>query len=105
MSEALVLLMTLLTVKQIDVQPTETAIVFVEGKTGWFSNAHKDYDYYLRLAYRSLERQHPVGVSLNAQGHIIEMVRADNDIPTMFFEADTERMKVVFQGHDGIYRG
>jgi hypothetical protein len=103
MSEALVLILTLLTVKQIDLQPTEAVVVFVEGQAGRISTAHKDYDYFLRLAYRSLERQHPVAVSLTAQGQITEMARADSDFPTLLVETDSERMKVIFQGHNGTY--
>ena len=103
MSEALVLILTLLTVKQIDLQPTEAVVFFVEGQTGRISTAHKDYDYYLKLAQRSLERQHPVGVNITTQGQIVEVARADNDFSTAILEADQERMKVIFKGHDGTY--
>ena len=103
LGEGLVLMLTLFTVKQIDLQPGEAVIVFVEGKTGRLPKAHKDYDYFLRLAQRSLERQHPVAASLDAQGQISDMARADNDVPARVADHDAERMKVAFEGHDGTY--
>ncbi|MCX7113397.1 MAG: hypothetical protein NTX45_25475 [Proteobacteria bacterium] len=103
MQETLVLILILLTVKQIDVQPTETTIFFTDGKIGRMSTSQKDFDYFLKLAQRSQERQHPVGVSFTNQGQITEIARADNDFPTRILEADQERMKVIFEGHDGTY--
>ena len=103
MSEALGLILKLLVVKEIQKKDAGSAIIFQEGQSGSLPSSIKDYDYLLKLAYRSLERQHPVAVSLNKQGQITEMARADNDFPTQFIDNDKERMKVVFQGHDGTF--
>ena len=103
LGEGLVMMLTLLTVKQVDLQPGEAVIVFVEGKTGRLPKAHKDYDYFLSLAQRSRERQHPVAASLDAQGQIADMARADNDVPAGVGDHDAERVKVAFMGHDGTY--
>ena len=103
MGEVILLALQLFVVKEIQKGNGAVIVIFEEGKRGRLLNSHKDYDYYLRLAQRSLERKHPVGVSLAESDMIVEMMRADNDIAAELVEHDKERMKVCFQGHDGIF--
>jgi len=103
MNEALVLLLTLLTVKQIDTQPNGAVVTFAEGQSGRVLATHKNYDYYLRLANDSLKEQEPIGISLTAKGQIVEIEDADSDIPTSMIDVDQERVQIIFQGHAGIY--
>lgn len=103
MPRVLLFMIKLLIVVGIQNQGGVTVIQFEGGQNGQLSSQTKGYDYYLKLAQRSMERKHPVGVLLDDKRNITELVRADNDIATQFAEHDKERMKVVFQGHDGTY--
>jgi hypothetical protein len=103
MAEAMVLALNLLIVEEIQKNETEVVLRFVTGQKGRLATDHKDFDYFMRLAQRSLDRKHPVAVSMAKPDKIVELARADNDIPAQFSEHDKERMKVVFQGHDGIF--
>src|SRR5687767_6364655 len=99
----MLLTLKLLVVKEIQKTDAEVVILFVSDQKGRLASDHKDFDYFLRLAERSLQRQHPVAVSLTRPDKIVELARADNDIPAQFVEHDRDRMKVMFQGHDGIF--
>lgn len=57
----------------------------------------------MRLARRSQERQHPVGVRFGERQTIAELIRADNDVPREVCE-DAIGARVFFQGHDGVFR-
>jgi hypothetical protein len=103
MAEAMLLTLNLLVVKEIQKGDAEFVILFANGQKGRLSSTHKDFDYFARLAQRSLDRQHPVAVSLAKPDKIVQMARADNDTVAQYVEHDRERMKVVFQGHDGIF--
>jgi hypothetical protein len=102
-AEVMLLTLNLLVVKELQKSDAEVVIVFVTGQKGRLVSNHKDFDYFLRLAQRSLDRQHPVAVSLAKPDKIIELARADNDITAQLVEHDQERVKVVFQGHDGFF--
>jgi hypothetical protein len=58
----------------------------------------------LRLARRSQERQHPVGVSFGEGQTITEPIRADNDVPSQLWEEGPGQARLLFQGHDGVFR-
>jgi hypothetical protein len=57
----------------------------------------------LLLALRSQERQHPVGVNFGERQVIVELVRADNDVPTQLWEEPPGCARILFQGHDGVF--
>jgi len=61
-----------------------------------------DYEYHLRLAQRSMDRSHPVGVQLNRHGNIVALKRADNDY-VVGLEDENNKVRVSFMGHDGIF--
>jgi hypothetical protein len=103
MLNAILLDLKLLVVHTIQTSEKAVSVVFHDGKRGVLSLSLKDYDYFLRLAQRSHDRQHPVGVSLSASGDVIAMARADSDIAAQLGEYDKDMMKVWFQGHDGSY--
>jgi hypothetical protein len=99
-------MMKLLVVRKIKQGDNETTITFEQGQNALLSTNYvnqEDYQYYLRLAKRSRERQHPVGVDLDQSNIIVGMARADNDFPMQLQEYDQEKMQVLFQGHDGIF--
>ena len=63
-----------------------------------------NYATHLRLARRSQERQHPVGVTFGEGHTITEVIRADNDVPSQMWEENPGQACVLFQGHDGVFR-
>jgi len=95
-------LLRLLIATRIQESSADATIIFQWGQKGRLSRHHKDYRYHLTLVQKSLERQHPVGVSIDSTGEIAEIKRADNDFVAYLAEATTDKMKVGFQGHDGI---
>jgi hypothetical protein len=62
------------------------------------------YSTYLRLAQRSKERQHPVGVSFRDEATVGQLTRADSDVPTQLVRDEAGPVRVIFQGHDGVFR-
>ncbi len=97
-------LLRLAVAKSVQETRTGLTILFQTGETMRLSRNHKDYQSHLRLAQRSLERQHPIGVRINNAGEIAEIVRADNDFVAFLTEENENTLKVGFQGHDGIAR-
>jgi len=83
MAEALTTVTRLLIVREIQEDATGAALRFQEGGQGRLSLRDANYATHLRLARRSQERLHPVGVSFGEGQAIIELIRADNDIPTL----------------------
>jgi hypothetical protein len=57
----------------------------------------------LRLARRSQERQHPVGIRFGEGQALAELLRADNDVPTQLWEEGSDIAYVLFEGHDGVF--
>ena len=99
-----VMLLALKLVMVVGVQKTSSGslIVFDTGQGQLLSN-NSEYAYYLKLAERSLERKQPVGVGLSGD-EIVEMVRADADVVSQLIEdGQKNRLKVFFQGHDGVF--
>jgi hypothetical protein len=76
---------------------------FQQGSHGRLDLGEANSATYLRLARRSRERQHPVGVSFGEGDSITELIRADNDVPIQVWEGDPDRAQVHFQGHDGVF--
>src|SRR5206468_3367023 len=62
------------------------------------------YTTHLNLARRSQERQHAIGVCLGEEHAITALMRADNDVPAQVLEEGPESVRVLFEGHDGIFR-
>jgi hypothetical protein len=104
MPEALTTLTRLLIVREIEEDAMGAVIHFQEGAHGRLGLRDANYATHLRLARRSQERQHPVGVSLGEGQIITELIRADNDVPTQLGVEDRDRTRVLFAGHDGVFR-
>ena len=104
MAEALTTLTKLVVVREILEDKNGATLSFQQGGHGRLSQGDANFPAYLRLARRSNERQHPVGVSLGDGNVITELIRADNDVPTQVREEDSFRVHVFFQGHDGVFQ-
>jgi hypothetical protein len=100
-----VMLAVLKLVIVVGIQKTDSGSVirFQDGESAHLLSTNSDYSYYLKLAERSLERKHPVGVGL--RGHEIgEMSRADADVVSQVLENKAkDRFDIRFEGHDGTY--
>jgi len=92
----------LLVVREIQEDENGVRITFQQGSQGQLNLREANYATYLELARRSQERQHPVGVSFGDGDFITELIRADNDVPSQLWE-ESDRARVHFQGHDGIF--
>jgi hypothetical protein len=103
MLESVLLNLKLLVVQDVRQSENEAAIAFVGGLRGTLSKNLGDYAYFLRLAERSKERKQPVGVGLSKEGVVTTMSRADSDVARSIGDADKDRAKVWFTGHDGTY--
>ncbi len=47
--------------------------------------------------------QLPVGLSIGDGHAITELTPADNDVPAQLWEEGADRVRVLFQGHDGVF--
>jgi hypothetical protein len=103
MIEALTTRTKLLVVQEIQEDAGGVELRFQQGSRGRIHLSEANYATYLRLARRSRERQHPVGVSFGEGATITELIRADNDVPMRLWEEDLDRAQVHFQGHDGVF--
>jgi hypothetical protein len=90
----------LLVVREIEEDENGATLSFQQGMQGRL--ALRDASS-LQLARRSQQRQHPVGVSFGEVSAILELIRADNDVPTQLCEEPASPDRVLFQGHDGIF--
>ena len=95
-------LLRLFVVKSIEEDAAGGTILFQTGQKGRLSRNYRDYQYFLKLAQNSAEHQHPVGVGMDSEGEIGEITRADNDFVQFLAEVSKDKVKVGFQGHDGI---
>ncbi len=95
-------LLSLVVAKSVQETRTSVTILFQTGEQGRLSRNRKDFQSYLRLVHRSVERQHPIGVRIDNAGEIAEIVRADNDFVSFLAEENANTLKVGFQGHDGM---
>ena len=103
MAEALTTLTRLWIVREIQEDASGAALRFQEGGHGWLARDAAHYARDVRLARRSQERQHPVGVCVGEGQAITELVRADNDVPAQLADEDADGLRVHFQGHDGVF--
>jgi hypothetical protein len=103
MVEALTTGTRLLVVREIHEDESGAALHFQQGGHGRLALRDANYATYLRLARRSQERQHPVGVRFGEGQTITELIRADNDVPSQLWEEDAGRARVLFEGHDGVF--
>lgn len=76
---------------------------FQQGSQLRLARGDVNYERHLQLARRIRDRQHPVGVRFSGGQTIAELIRADNDVPTEVRE-DAASARVLFQGHDGVFR-
>jgi hypothetical protein len=104
MIEAVTTLTKLLIVQDIQEDSGGATVRFRDGAHGRLAARDGDYATYLRLARRSHERQHPLGVSFGDGQTIAALMRADNDVPTKLWEENGASAHVLFQGHDGVFR-
>ena len=95
---------TLHVVREVHEDESGAALRFQQGGQGRLALGNANYATHLRLARRSQERQHPVGVTFGEGQTITEMIRADNDVPSQLWEEEPGQARVLFQGHDGVFR-
>ncbi len=94
---------TLRVVREVHEDESGAALRFQQGGQGRLALGDANYATHLRLARRSQERQHPVGVNFGEGQTITEISRADNDVPSQLWEEGPGQARVLFQGHDGVF--
>jgi hypothetical protein len=104
MAEASTALTRLVIVDEIQADGKGATICFQHGDHGHLALGEARYATYLQLAQRSQERRHPVGVHFGEGQTITQVMRADNDVPMQIWQEDPDGVRVLFQGHDGIFR-
>ena len=90
-------------VREVHEDESGAALRFQQGGQGRLAFGDANYATHLRLAHRSQERQHPVGVTFGEAQTITEVIRADNDVPSELWEEEPGQARVLFQGHDGVF--
>jgi hypothetical protein len=91
-------------VQEVREDESGAALGFQQGGQGRLALGDANYATHLRLARRSQERQHPVGVTFGEGQTITDVIRADNDVPRQLWEEEPGQARVLFQGHDGVFR-
>jgi len=91
-------------VRDIQQDDSGATVHFQDTSHGRLAAHDANYVAYLRLARRSQERQHPVGVTFAEGSTIAEVLRADNDVPLELSADAPGPIRVAFQGHDGVFR-
>jgi len=104
MAEARTTLAILLIVREIQEDAGGAVLHFQGGGHARLALSEADCAAHLRLARRSQERQHPVGVRFGEEHTVAELLRADNDVPTQLLAEEPESRRVFFEGHDGVFR-
>src|SRR5689334_23261982 len=104
MAEALTALVKLLVVREIQEDEGGATLRFQQGGAGRLAISDANYAAWLRLARRGQERQQPAGVAIGEGQIITELVRADNDVPAEARDVEPDYARVLFQGHDGVFR-
>lgn len=103
MAEATTILTKLALIREIQEDNSGVTLHFQQGGQGRLARGDVNYEFHMRLARRSQERQHPVGVRFGESQTIIELIRADNDVPTEIRDENADGIWVLFQGHDGVF--
>ena len=91
-------------VREIHEDENGAALRFQQGGQRCLALGDVNYATHLRLARYSQERQHPVGVTFGEGQTITEIIRAHNDVPSQLWEEEPGQARVLFQGHDGVFR-
>jgi hypothetical protein len=104
MIKALTIGTTLRVVREVQEDESGAVLHFQQGGEGLLALGDANYATHLRLARRSQERQHPVGVAFGEGQMITEVIRADNDVPSELWEEESGQVRLLFQGHDGVFR-
>ncbi len=104
MAEAVTTQMRLRVVRDLQENEAGATLELQDGARAHLPRRDPTYARHLRLARRSQERQHPVGVSIGANDAITELSRADNDIPLALAPESSGATRVLFQGHDGVFQ-
>jgi hypothetical protein len=94
----------LLVVREVQEDESVAVLRFQQGSDGCLAIGEANYATHLRLARRSQERQHPIGVNFGEGHTITDLIRADNDVPSQLYEEEAGHARVLFQGHDGVFR-
>jgi len=102
MAEAVTTRTRLAIVREIQEDGSGATLRFQQGGQVRIALGDANYETHLRLAQRSRERQHPVGVRFGEGQSIAELIRADNDVPAEICE-DASGARVFFLGHDGVF--
>jgi hypothetical protein len=104
MVEALITGTKLLVVRDIEEDESGAVLRFQHGGHGRLALPDANDAASLQLACRSQERRQPVGVTFGEGDTITGLIRADNDVPGQLWEEDRDQVRVLFQGHDGVFR-
>lgn len=102
MAEVVTTFTRLVIVREIQEDSGGATLRFQQGGQGHLAVSNANYETRLRLARRSQQRQHPIGVHFGEGENIVELIRADNDIPMQLCE-DAAGARVFLQGHDGVF--
>ena len=102
MEQVIAFAFKLMIVSSISEKDGSAFIRFENNQGGRLSGNVKNYQYYITLAHRSLERKQPVGVAFQQPDTILEMARADNDLLARTEERPDE-LRVWLQGHNGQF--
>jgi hypothetical protein len=94
----------LLFVTKIRENEDSVSLFFAGGREGRLLRQHKNYDYYVKLAKRSVERGSPLGVTVERSGQVGEIEPSDVDIVKEIFDRTQSGVKVWFEGHDGTFK-
>jgi hypothetical protein len=92
----------LLIVQEVHEDESGATLRFQQEIQGRLARGDANYETHVRLARRSQERQHPLGVSLSERQTVADLIRVDNDIPMELCE-EAVGVRVFFQGHDGVF--
>lgn len=90
MAQALTTVTRLRVVREIQEDDSGATIHFKNGAHGRLAKRDASYPTHLRLAQRSRERQHPVGVNFGEGSAIAELIRADNDVPLQLYNESSD---------------
>ncbi len=103
MPEALTTLTKLLVVREVQEDEGGATLHFQDGSQGRLALRDANDAAHLRLARRSQERQHPVGARFGVGDAVTALTRADNDVPAQIWQESPSQVRVLFEGHDGVF--
>src|SRR5437870_5462615 len=102
----MVLLLRIISVKEIQKGDAETTIVFENGERVRVARTQNDHDYFVKTAQKALDRKLPVGAAVakdeKGESRLADIARVESDTPTVV-TAREKRIEVRFQLHDGTF--